>query len=90
MLDLTGKTVQFLDRNLGFRRYGIVKGEKRVRDEPRMTKGGKRLKRPTVPGLLIKLPNGVELRVREEDVVAVHWYGKDVPVAEFGKEPAKA
>lgn len=80
---LIGKTVQFYDRERGFARYGVVKRAGRVRDEPRVTKRGKRVKRPTVDGFEIEIPGGRVLRVRQGDVRLVRRYGEDIRCEDY-------
>ena len=83
---LVGKTVSFLDRERGFVRYGVIKRIGRVRGESRVTKTGRRVKRPTVSGFTVEIPGGKRLKVRGEDVRAVVWYGKEVPFEKFIEE----
>jgi hypothetical protein len=82
-LTLRGKTVLFLDRLHGFRRYGKVCRACRVRDLPRVTTTGRRLKRPTAAGIKIRLPDNSVVRVRMEDIIAVRYYDEDVPLSEY-------
>jgi len=80
---LIGHTVKFLDREVGFLRYGFVRKAKRVRDEPRMTARGRRIKRPTVPGYLVELVDGTSRMVRDYEVRYVRFYDRDITVMEF-------
>lgn len=82
-LTLRGKTVLFLDRIHGFRRYGKVCRACRTRSDPRVTKTGRRVKRPTVEGMKIRLPDNTVVRVRMEDIIAVRYYNEDVPLSKY-------
>jgi len=83
---LKGKTISFLDREHGFVRFGVIKQARRVRGESRVTKTGRRVKRPTVSGFVVEIPGGKRVKVRGEDVRAVVWYGKEVPFEKFIEE----
>ena len=83
---IAGKTVSFLDREHGFVRFGVVRKVGRVRGESRVTKTGRRVKKPTVSGFVVEIPGGKRMKVRQDDVRAVVWYGKEVPFEEFVKE----
>ena len=73
--------------------YGKVDDDCRVKDQqPRMTAKGSRIKNPTVEGVRVFRNSfdkngtnwkGEEVKVLMTDIVAVVYYGKEIPVKEF-------
>lgn len=86
--ELIGKYVKYIHPKSKFQRYGKVidVGVRTLDKEGRITKTGKRVKRPTVGAVVVKDWDGSEVRVPVESILAVNYYGKDRPIGEWLNE----
>lgn len=82
MEHLKGRIVKYKDNYTGFERYGKVVevGIRTKRREGRVTKTGRRVKRPTVEAVVIRQWNGREVRVPLNDLVCQVYYGVERPL----------
>lgn len=80
--DLVGRTVKYKCPDKGFIRYGVLSatGRRMRSDIPKLTRTGKRVKRPTTGCVIIEMHNGISQRVPEENIHAWVYYGVERPM----------